>query len=339
MESELKCINSKIAEYESTIVAMECEIIDIQRVWYKKPEATSSASETRIETKVVSVKQSDVCVQAQVENQSVEVQSEPYDFYEKIVVPEVPIELPSKEIESTPSKDDSNSILKEQLKEALDLASERSSMLIKYESQIAEFQAKIRTLDKTIAEKDSQLARAIEMSVERKKSIESDPIIEGTDKAALKSTINSLQKMVNQKEETIARYQNLLKDDRDEHSKAAARFQEEIKGLREDIQTLQTEAEKRYEVTTLSVPVTSRTVEEPIKEARPDIEAEEKIARLCERASTLEADLKIAKELGERWHRLAEERLQHMDRMRERSVSLLSLPYLKILLMDNFAFF
>jgi hypothetical protein len=36
---------------------------------------------------------------------------------------------------------------------------------------------------------------------------------------------------VKQKEETIGRFQQLLKEGRDEHSQAAARFQEELRSL------------------------------------------------------------------------------------------------------------
>jgi hypothetical protein len=39
------------------------------------------------------------------------------------------------------------------------------------------------------------------------------------------ATIDSLQIIVNQKEETIGRYQQLLKESRDEHSQAAASLQ------------------------------------------------------------------------------------------------------------------
>jgi uncharacterized coiled-coil DUF342 family protein len=47
----------------------------------------------------------------------------------------------------------------------------------------------------------------------------------------LQATIDSLQITVNQKEETIGRFQQLLKESRDEHSQAAARLQEELRSL------------------------------------------------------------------------------------------------------------
>jgi hypothetical protein len=43
---------------------------------------------------------------------------------------------------------------------------------------------------------------------------------------------------------------------------------------------------------------------------------------LKERLSRLETELSISAELADRWHRLAEDRLRHMDSTRERFVPL-----------------
>jgi centrosomal protein CEP290 len=141
-----------------------------------------------------------------------------------------------------------------------------------------------------------------------------------TDKLALKSTINSLQKLIHQKEETIMRYQNLLKEDRDEHSRAASRFQDEIKSLHDRILAMQGEIRKTEESITIKnvFEKMSTCDEATLKMPRNNAAQEEEIARLHEKVSTFEAELNISKELSERWHRLAEERLKYMDRMRER---------------------
>ncbi|CAK9795503.1 Centrosomal protein of 290 kDa [Anthophora quadrimaculata] len=224
------------------------------------------------------------------------------------------------------------SLLREQLNQALKLASERSSMLIKYELQIAECQTNVETLKKTIETKDLQLTKKDLQLTEKDKLLDEQKVsseLELTntgcsDKLALKSTINSLQKLLGQKEETITRYQNLLKEDRDEHSKAAARLQEEIKSLHARIQSMQNEAEeirhrndnKKDEPEKLVVKVReAESINEIIK---TNVMQVEEVARLQEKISTLEADLNITKELSDRWHRLAEERLKYMDRMRER---------------------
>ncbi|XP_015431660.1 PREDICTED: centrosomal protein of 290 kDa [Dufourea novaeangliae] len=215
-------------------------------------------------------------------------------------------------------------LLHDQLNQALKLASERSATLVKYELQITEYQAKVEALNRTIEDKDSLLMQKEKLLKEYKSPSQLQPSSsESSDKLALKSTINSLQKLIGQKEETITRYQNLLKEDRDEHSKAAARLQEEIKNLHARIQSMQAEmqgvATKRGNATIEPEKLTDK-VEEIV--ARVDVKSvvmqTEEIARLNEKVSTLEADLNITKELSDRWHLLAEERLKHMDRMRDR---------------------
>lgn len=217
------------------------------------------------------------------------------------------------------------SILRGELNEALKLATERSSKLIKHELQIAECNSKIESLSRTIESKDLQLSQKDKLLDEWKLSPRLQ--LSGSDcgdKLALKSTVNSLQKLLGQKEETIARYQNLLKEDRDEHSKAAARLQEEIRNLHCRIQTMQNEAHRGQLKNE-----TAKDQAEKLIDNSQEIESKslvtinsamqiEETARLQERVSTLEADLNITKELSDRWHRLAEERLKYMDRMRER---------------------
>ncbi|XP_043248630.1 centrosomal protein of 290 kDa [Colletes gigas] len=216
------------------------------------------------------------------------------------------------------------SLVREQLSQTLKIASERSATLVKYESQIAEYQRKVETLNKTIESKDSQLTQKETLLEEYRLSSQSQPpSVDHTDKLALKSTINSLQRLVGQKEETIARYQNLLKEDRDEHSRAAARLQAEIKSLHARIQAMQTEVLKSVQQKSETVEseklLTDELVEIAVKtDAKSNAMQTEEAARLREKVSTLEANLNITKELSDRWHLLAEERLGHMDRMRER---------------------
>lgn len=232
-----------------------------------------------------------------------------------------------KEKEATKENNDQEiSLLREQLNEALKLVSERSSTLIKCELQITECQAKIDSLNKIIKSKDVELVEKKKLLDEYKLSSELQASDTQCSDLALKSSINSLQKLLSQKEETIARYQNLLKEDRDEHSKAAARLQEEIKNLHIRILSMESETQRgqhdnsKNNVKEEPEKLIDKTLEimsktEDIKNIAMRVE---EIARLQEKVSTLEADLNITKELSDRWHRLAEERLKHMDRMRER---------------------
>ena len=140
--------------------------------------------------------------------------------------------------------DNIHAFFNEQLNKALLLASERSATILKYESQLTEYQTKINSLSAIIAEKDVKLVDR-DTIIEQLKSEPNVVNIDGTDKMALKSTINSLQKLLSQKEETIARYQTLLKEDRDEHNKAAGSLQEEIRHLQEKIASLERKTKEK----------------------------------------------------------------------------------------------
>ncbi|XP_011049830.1 PREDICTED: centrosomal protein of 290 kDa [Acromyrmex echinatior] len=236
-----------------------------------------------------------------------------------------------REVGNNTEESNPSSMLNEQLDQALKLASEHSAMLVKCESQLSEYKSKVDALNKVITEKDSQYQAKLDTlnkAIEEKDShlaqkqnvldeLMTQPRVASTD-CALKSTINSLQKLINQKEETILRYQNLLKEDRDEHSRAASRFQEEIKNLHDHILAMQGKIQKSEDsvITIKNVFEKPSTFDETT--ARSSVVQEEEIARLHEKVSTFEAELNISKELSERWHRLAEERLKHMDCMRER---------------------
>ncbi|KAF7992720.1 hypothetical protein HCN44_005064 [Aphidius gifuensis] len=329
LENELKITANKLNEYESTISAMEYDMVNIQKLWRINKENPSLpiVQKQHVESKkIIKPDLKSVFVEARVECHSVEVQSDPVEYFP----PSVPEIVPEKIIITTSNGsielDEKIIFLQDQLKQALMLASDRSSKLIKWESLTAEYKAKINALDKVIAEKDTQLVEQIKLLSEQQleTSGSSEKMdVERTDKVAFKSTINSLQKLITQKEETIMRYQTLLKEDRDEHSKAAGRFQEEIKNLRIEISLLKDDLEKKNALTNqVTEGETSRMAVEKIfdeaKETRRVMEVEEKLTRMNERVSTLEADLNISQELGERWRRLAEERLQHMDEMREK---------------------
>ncbi|XP_015122531.1 centrosomal protein cep290 [Diachasma alloeum] len=325
LETELQMTISKLVEYESTISEMEYEIVNMQKVWKPKSEAAvESVSPVHI-AGPPAVEKKSVFTEARVESNSVETQSDP--LAEPQGIPQIPrapevqtIErIISSRRESADATDNRVSFLQDQLKQALTLASDRSAKLIEYESQITEYKAKLGALDKALIDKDSEIVEKNKL-INQKSSDSGD--VEEASKVALKSTINSLQQIITQKDETITRYQTLLKEDRDEHSKAAARLQEEIKDLRTEISYLKDEGEKKREKSIHEVPERDsyrpKIPEEAKKESQPDVEVEEKIARLEEQVSTLEADLHIVRELSDRWRRLAEERLQHMDDVRER---------------------
>lgn len=208
-------------------------MILIQKIWSRSSRDEEAPSKPELD--VIDIETISVSVQTvQVENRSVETQAnlqtnekKPKD--EKLVASNADV--------------DSHIVLNERLNQALTLASERSAVLVKCESQIAEYEGKIVALNKQIDEKNSLLEK------NEKKITGEHPLVdvETSDKIVLRSTVNSLQKIISQKEETILRYQNLLKEDRDEHSKAAARLQDEIKTLRAQMATMQQQVDQKYD--------------------------------------------------------------------------------------------
>lgn len=121
------------------------------------------------------------------------------------------------------------------MKQALTLASERSIALTKCESQLAEHRARTATLSKLLEEKNSLLLESEESSSKFSLpnrdvgEVQSSRIDPAASNEALQTTVKTLQKIILQKEETIERYQMMLKDDRDKHSQAAISLQDEIK--------------------------------------------------------------------------------------------------------------
>ncbi|KAL0133342.1 hypothetical protein PUN28_000825 [Cardiocondyla obscurior] len=320
------------------------------------PNFETKLIQATIETQVIGV-QTDpytCCLNKNVEGITKEIKKETIAFKDtpKPITSSETIEKTVREVGNNTEENTSSIILNDQLDQALKLASERFAKLVKCESQLAEYKTKVDALNKVIMEKDLQyqakvntLNKAIEeknlqhqtkvdtlnKAIEEKDSylVQKQNVLDElmvqprttntdcADKLALKSTINSLQKLINQKEETILRYQNLLKEDRDEHSQAASRFQDEIKSLHDHILAMQGKIRKSED----SVVITKNCFEKPVLDGstvKNSAAQEEEIARLHEKVSTFEAELNISKELSERWHRLADERLKHMDRMRER---------------------
>ncbi|XP_046753485.1 centrosomal protein of 290 kDa [Diprion similis] len=318
LENELQIVKSRVTSQEILINAMESEMIFMQKIWSRSSKNGEGSSNQNPEIDIVDVDVDDVdvetvsiAVQTRVETRSVETQV--HRDQQSVSISSVRHE--SREVQ--PTNHDSQIALNERLNQALSLASERSALLVKYELEIAEYQEKIATLNGQLAEKNSLLSSVTEKTEEPENFKPSVADIETSDKVVLRSTVNSLQKIITQKEETILRYQNLLKEDRDEHSKAAARLQEEIKSLQARVAAMQQQVNQKIN-DYIHLPEALPVREKAHKDRNKNIDLEEEAEKLNERVSTLEADLSIAKELGERWHRLAEERLKHMDHMRGR---------------------
>lgn len=199
-------------------VNKEKEIVELKEGNDMKPESRCNSTQTEIITQ-----------------RSIEIQCElKFDYSEfdsKREQKEIILQENKKQIK----RDDYMTIFhKEQLNKALALASERSAIILKYESQLTEYQTKINSLTSIIEDKDAEIGDRDNIidQINNESNVLNTDI---SDTVALNSTINTLQKLLGQKEETISRYQMLLKEDRDEHSKVKNILQEEIKHLQEKI--------------------------------------------------------------------------------------------------------
>ncbi|KAK2587709.1 hypothetical protein KPH14_003822 [Odynerus spinipes] len=335
LENELQIANNKAAKYESMIMHMESEMINMQKIWTQPGEQRAQVNTQIAEIKSDLLERQAVSVQVSVEMHSIEVQTEPYDCClnkQDTSTHDIAVNIKSSvdkcvqntsseksvhEVGSNTERDDHSTVqLNEQLAKALKLAADRSDIIIKYESEMVQYQAQIDALNKKIQDNESSRLMEKDITIEEYKFEVNAPDIDCSDKLALKSTVNSLQKIVAQKEETIIRYQNFMKEERKEYTEVTSRLQKEIKNLQDKIQVMQSET---MIVEKVKDNIVEAGEEKPEKLVTMYSAArEEEIARMKETINTLEADLHITKELNGRWYRLAEERLEHIDSIRER---------------------
>ncbi|XP_043474631.1 centrosomal protein of 290 kDa isoform X2 [Leptopilina heterotoma] len=351
LEYELETANKKLLEYESTVTSMEFEMLNMQKVWKDRANGEKATNEKTNNESPQEIPEVEVDItfeepakrtddenlksknhlKENVETKEVVTTSTQTDSVAKRSIDlQCELKIPSPESEVAKQildfSSDSNKQIekdekihifhKEQLNKALALASERSAIISRLESQITEFQTKIKSLMLSNEEKDVKISERDKI-IELGKNESNIPSTARSDEA-LNSTINTLQKLITQKEETIARYQLQLKEDRNEHGKVASILQEEIKHLQEKVAIYEKEDNSRqmYEVPERDdKPEKEDSVKENLSK---DYDSIVDSARLQERILMLEADLKAARELGQRWHRLAEDRLGHSDAMRSR---------------------
>ncbi|CAB0031278.1 unnamed protein product [Trichogramma brassicae] len=200
-------------------------------------------------------------------------------------------------------------ILQEQLGQALALASKRALAVAKCEPGLAEYQTLVDLIEEKLTAKSSNVVPAAEPA---KSSEDIAQITSAND--ALLSTVRSLEKLLICKDETIERYQALLKEDREKHNEAVERYQEEIQSLKKiysdrkvpEIKLDDLDEESEYPERDIPIGETARS------------NRSEEILSLKEKLHRLESELNVSNEVAERWHQLAEDRLKHLDSTRQR---------------------
>ncbi|XP_055606645.1 centrosomal protein cep290 [Uranotaenia lowii] len=134
--------------------------------------------------------------------------------------------------------------LESQLKQAMMLASTRSALLLETESRLTECHGRIKLLEKTLDDKEAQLKK------EKAAASSGDRI----DDTVFSSTIGSLQTLLLDKDTTLSKYQELLRNERTEHTKIYDESLEQIKLLKKNIDQLELKLyDKQKEVDNLTI--------------------------------------------------------------------------------------
>nr|CAD7588753.1 unnamed protein product [Timema genevievae] len=219
----------------------------------------------------------------------------------------------------------------EQLIQAMSLIRSQSQSLLKYEGELAQLRTKLSSSSHEAQERVDQITVKDKLITELRSHLamvqeSAAAMHESTDKLALKvlshvlvvtmaveTTVESLQNIVSQKEETIARYQQLLKDARTEHSEAARRFQEEIQSQQMTIINHE-QAYSRLKGRICQPQASHPAVEQYIKKNQ---ELEDEVSELQTAMSNLGNQLTSCKQESERWRNTAEDRLRNMGELRQ----------------------
>ncbi|XP_069705746.1 centrosomal protein of 290 kDa isoform X2 [Periplaneta americana] len=332
LQSQLQQAEERLQRQEEHIATLEQEQIRTERNW-EQAQLTWEQTQSELYKQL-----------AEYENQ----QKVAVEIQKQVSVPEP----------TQSSTEPTTNSAVEQLKQALSLVSTQSQSLLKNEAELAQLRAKVATLTQELEEKDSlllsrekaltemkiQLASSQQKDVEQSpnilqqvqkvvadvqehlnsnmqeplKTIDKQPEEDSTEKLALKATINSLQIIVNQKVETIGRYQQLLKECRDEHSQAAARFQEEIRSLQSSLYSLE-QSHNRLKSKLRHPSPSRKPVQNMVDQYIIQIQGlEDEVAELHTNVGNLSNQLHSCRQEADRWRNLAEDRLNNMGELRKR---------------------
>ncbi|XP_017769408.1 PREDICTED: LOW QUALITY PROTEIN: centrosomal protein of 290 kDa-like [Nicrophorus vespilloides] len=171
--------------------------------------------------------------------------------------------------------------------------------------RIVELELSLSLCQQQLTDKQSQISfyekHIMDMQQKKETSSSADP----------KKKIEELKIELKKKDEAIIEYQSLLKKDRDEHSLAAARFQEELKQLQTNLLSVQ--HSKKTE-TKPEVEIPGRAA---IEQYIIQVHALEKhTAELHTNVTSLKSQLQASRQEAVRWRSLATERLEEMDNLR-----------------------
>lgn len=120
--------------------------------------------------------------------------------------------------------------LASQLKQAMALASARSALLLDVDHQLSTAQTRIKALERSLLERDNALRDLRDEAAKASSPRREDNI--------LSVTIASLQGLLLEKDTTLARYQELLRGERDNRSAAYEEHRKEVREVQQHIDEL-----------------------------------------------------------------------------------------------------
>ncbi|XP_054267810.1 centrosomal protein of 290 kDa-like [Macrosteles quadrilineatus] len=209
-------------------------------------------------------------------------------------------------------------ILNNQLNQVTTLMNEQAKKLNQCETEISELKSKMESLKRQLDDKESKLKNKEKELLDLQTSLtdkEKEKIEEeSTEILALKATVASLQNIVNQKEETIGRYQTLLQESRDEHSITVANLQQELTSLQQTLDKKDKPADKEGKTKGESMAM-KVILERYLAKVRS---LEDDLSQTRDQAARLVADLAGAQQQTDRWTHTAEERLKTIQEMKQR---------------------
>lgn len=219
---------------------------------------------------------------------------------------------------------DSRSVSTENVEHFVRIIDDQTEAINKYETQIHELEAEVLKLKKELDEKETIIMLKEKlMNNSKPKTLELEETVsrdktDEAEKAALKVTVQSLQNIIKQKEETIFRYQDLLKEGRDEYSKASGKLQEELRTLHETL-TNQSKAYNRLKNSIQASQQSKENIPVALEKYITKIhELEDELVECKSNLSSVNSQLYTMQQEADRWKSVAEDRLLLMEDMRQR---------------------
>ncbi|XP_072379937.1 centrosomal protein of 290 kDa isoform X2 [Diabrotica undecimpunctata] len=230
----------------------------------------------------------------------------------------------------SPTSDEKHSVnnLKSELLTLREEVKVKETQLDQLKSKITEHEMTISMFRKQLGDKQSQITfyeRHI-MDLQNKKTevtstgaggdnvnVGTDSVSQTQEQIVLKNSLKSLQEEIKSKDEQIMKYQTLLKNDRDKHSLAAARLQEELQNLQKQLMEESQKTKSLEEICAKNRP-NRAALEQYVSQVHA---LEKHASELHTKLSTLEVQLQSSRQESIRWRTMANDRLTAMEDLRK----------------------